>query len=386
MKKTFLTLAAAVVVAVSLPLLATAQVSAVTNAILNQRSGLLDKARTEIDKAILNDKTSGKAKTWYTRGEIYEGMVNSPIYVKQLQPGEGTQKVYESYNKAVELDGKTGEFGKQAVAKLDNVYVYAFNDAVASYNTKDYDKALAGFKLASSIRPKDTTALINVAAIYDSKQDFTNAKTAYNQLLTAGYKSSNVYSRLLQIARQEKNDAEATIILKQALAAYPNNKTFLIEDLNMAMSGGGGSAGALEKINKAIVADAGNSNLYAVRGSLYDQQKKPELALADYKKAVELDPKNFDALFNLGVYNFNHGIDMVNRARKMDLKTYQVSGKKLEADGKKIVEQAIPYFERAVAVQPADRAVLSSLQKAYANTGRLADAERINAQLAALKK
>ena len=308
MKKTFLTLAAAVVVAVSFPSLASAQVSAVTNSILNQRSGLLDKARIDIDKAVLNEKTSGKAKTWYTRGEIYEGMVNSPIYGKQLMPGEGTQKVYESYNKTIELDGKTGEFGKQAVVKLDNVYVYAFNDAVGNYNSKDYDKALAGFKLASVIRPKDTTALINVAAIYDSKQDFANAKTAYNQLLSSGYKSANVYSRLLQIARQEKNDAEAAMILKQALVAYPNNKAFLIDDLNLAMSRGGGNDGALEKINKAIAADAGNSNLYAVRGSLYDQQKKPELALADYKKAVELDPKNFDALFNLGVYNFNRGI------------------------------------------------------------------------------
>ena len=88
MKKTFLTLAAAATMATGAPLMASAQTSAVTNAILNQRTGLLDKARVDIDKAIVNEKTSGKAKTWFTRGQVYEGMLESPIYSKQLQPGE----------------------------------------------------------------------------------------------------------------------------------------------------------------------------------------------------------------------------------------------------------------------------------------------------------
>lgn len=386
MKKTFLTLAVAATLATGAPLMVSAQTSAVTNAILNQRTGLLDKARVDIDKAIVNEKTSGKAKTWFTRGEIYEGMVTNPIYSKQLQPGEGTQKAYESYMKAIELDGKTGEFGKQAVAKLDNIYVFAFNDALANYNAKDFDKAITNFKLASTIRPTDTTAVINTAAMYDMKKDVANAKLTYNQLLGLGYKKPSVYLRLLQIAREENNQQDAAKVLQQALAVYPNNKTFLIEDLNLSMRDNKDGNAAIEKINKAIASDPSNSNLYAVRGSLYDTQKKPDLAQTDYKKAVELDPNNFDAVVNLGVYQFNRGIEMVNRARKMDLKTYNATGKKLEADGKKVVELSIPYFERASKLQSTDRLVLSSLQKAYANTGRMADAERISAMIQSLKK
>ena len=96
MKKTFLTLAVATVLSGSLPTLVLAQTSAVTNAILNQRTGLLDKARIDIDKSIVNEKTSTKAKTWFTRGEIYSSMLESPIYSKQLQAGEGIQKAFES--------------------------------------------------------------------------------------------------------------------------------------------------------------------------------------------------------------------------------------------------------------------------------------------------
>jgi tetratricopeptide (TPR) repeat protein len=385
MKKTFLTLAVAATLAAGLPAMVAAQTSAVTNAILNQRTGLLDKARVDIDKAIVNEKTSGKAKTWFTRGEIYQGMMESPIYVKQLQPGEGLQKAYESYAKAVEFDTKDGEFGKQAVSRMDNLYGRAFNDAVNSYNAKDYDKAIASYKLASQIKPQDTTAVLYSAYASEAKQDYAGAKASYNQLLGMNYKSVVLYSRMLQIARQEKNDAEAAKIVQQALVAYPGNKSFLLEDLNMSLASGKGED-ALNKINKSITADPTNSNLYAVRGSMYDQQKKQDLALADYKKAVELDPNNFDAQFNLGVYNYNKAADAYTKATKMDLKTYQVSGKKYEAEGKKYFEASIPFFEKSLQLQPDDRSTLTSLQKVYYRLGRTADSERLNAKLQSLNK
>jgi tetratricopeptide (TPR) repeat protein len=385
MKKTFLTIAVAVALAGGLPSLAYAQTSAVTNAILNQRSGLLDKARTDIDKAIVNEKTMGKAKTWYTRGEIYQGMLESPIYSKQLQPGEGVQKAYESYNKTVELDTKDGEFGKQAVGKMDGLYGRAFNDAVNSYNAKEYDKAIESYKLASKIKPQDTTAVLYSAYASEAKQDYAGAKASYNQLLGMNYKSVTLYSRLLQMAKQQNDNAEAAKVLQQALVAYPTNKAFMLEDLNMSLASGKGED-ALAKINKSIIADPGNSNLYAVRGSMYDQQKKTELAVADYKKAVELEPNNFDAQFNLGVYNYNKAADAYTKASKMDLKTYQASGKKFETEGKKYFEASVPYFEKALQLQPDDRNTLASLQKVYFRLGRTADSERLNAKLQSLKK
>ncbi|GAA3940936.1 tetratricopeptide repeat protein [Hymenobacter algoricola] len=380
MKKIFLTLVAAAALHT-----ASAQTSAVTSAILNQRQGLLDKARTDIDGAILNAKTSGKAKTWYTRGEIYEQLTANPIFGKALKPGEGTKVAYESYTKTVELDTKDGEFGKQAVQKLGNLYGLALNAGVESYNGKNYDEALASYQMAQQIRPQDTTAYLYAAYAAEAKQDFTVAKDTYSKLLAMNYKSPALYSRLLQIARQEKNDAEAMKVVQQALVAYPNNKAFMLEELNMYLSSGRGPE-AIGKLEKAIAADPTNGNLYAVLGSLYDQGKQQEKALGAYKKAVEVDPNNFDAQFNLGVYNYNKAADLYTKASKMDLATYQKSGKKFETDGKKYFQDSLPYFEKALQLQPNDRAVISSLQKVYVRLGRPADAERMNTKLEALKK
>ena len=381
MKKT-LQLAATAAVLLAFP--AAAQQSAVTNAILNQRNGLLDKARIDIDKAIVHEKTSGKAKTWFTRGEIYEALSASPIYGKALQAGEGTQKAFESYQKAIALEGKEGEFGKQATAKLNNVYVAAFNEGVNNYKANDYDKALLNFQMASTIQPQDTMAIMNLAAIYDAKQDLGNAKTTYAKLLATGFKSPTVYSRLFQIARQEKDEAAAAQILQQALVAYPTNKAFMLEDLNMSLGSGKGDD-ALAKLSKTIAADPGNSNLYAVRGSIYDKQKKTELAVADYRKAIELDANNFDAQFNLGVYNYNRAAEFYTRASKMSLATYQKSGRALEVQGKKFFQDSVPFFEKALQLQPNDRNTLSSLQKVYFRLGRTADSARLSAKLETLK-
>lgn len=400
MKNTFLTVAAATAFSAALGLAtpALAQSSAITNAQLSQKAGQMDKALESINQAVASDKTKDKdkAKAWFTRGEIYAQLINPTTatlyakYTKDMQPGEALQKAVESYNKALELDGPTGEYGKQVPGQLQTLYGLAFNEGVKGYQAKEYDKALSNFQLASKIMPQDTTAILYSAYTQDAKQDYAGARTTYNQLLALdAYKTKpvpvTVYNRLLQIAREQKNEAEAKQVLQKALVAYPNNKTFLLEDLNLSMQGGAGGDAAIDKIGKAITADPNNASLYAVRGTLYDQQKKSDLALEDYKKAIALDPNSFDAQFNAGINNFNRAAALYTKASKMDLKTYQVQGKKVEAEGKKYFEAALPYFEKALALQPNDRSTITALQKVYYRLGRTADSERMNAKLQTLK-
>lgn len=97
---------------------ASAQSSAINNAILDQRMGSLDKARTYIDQATADPKTSENPKTWYTRGEIYEAMATNPKYSKLLTEEQRATEAYKSYQKALALAGPGTQYGKLASDKL----------------------------------------------------------------------------------------------------------------------------------------------------------------------------------------------------------------------------------------------------------------------------
>jgi len=361
---------------------ASAQNSAVNNALLYQKQGTLDKARTEIDQAIQNSKTSDKAKTWYTRGEVYDAMTSNPIYGKGLKPGEGLNTAYESYQKAVQLDGKDGEYGKQAAAKIQGLYGLALNAGVESYNAKNYAEAIKSYKMAQQMNPQDTTAVLYAAYASEANQDFAGAKENYSKLLAMNYKSPQMYGRMLQIARQQNNDQEYNQMLQSALKAYPNNKSFVLEDLNQLITAGKDQE-AIAKLDHAIELDPSNASLYSVKGSIYDKLKQPDKAVTAYEKSVQLDPKNFDAQYNLGVYYYNKAGDIYRKVNKMDLTAYKKSGKAMETEGKKNFQLALPYFEKAMELQPNEKSVLSPLQKVYTQLGRTADAERLNAKLEA---
>ena len=357
---------------------AVAQTSAVTDAIMSQRSGKLDVARTAIDKAITNEKTSASAKTWYTRGTIYEEMIGHPIYGKTAPPN-AAQLAYESYQKAVELDTKGKEYAPQAKEKMKNLFGAAFNAGVKSFNAKDYDAALKSYELAASIAPQDTGVALYTAYAYEGKKDFAGAEKAYRNALTvplAPKTKKDIYFTLLRLSR-EKPDAEQLAVAHEATVAYPTEKDFLLQEISVMLKLGQEKE-AIDKIQNAIKLDPKNSNLYAVLGTLYDKTGKSDQAVTVYEQAIAADPTNFDAQFNLGVYQFNKGAEITQKLRNMSPAEYvKPASKKMQADSKTFFQKSLPYFEAALKIKACDNNTLISLGKAYAALNRNDDATRI---------
>ena len=355
-----------------------AQTAAVTNAIMSQRSGKLDVARTEIDKAITNEKTSASPKTWYTRGEIYEGLIGHAIYGKTA-PANSAQIAYESYQKAIELDTKGKEYAPKAKEKMTNLFGAAFNAGVTAFNVKDYDAALKAYELAANINPQDTAVAMYTAYAYEAKKDFAGAEAAYRKVLPMPVKDKSkkdIYYTLIRLSR-EKPDAEQLTVAREAVAAYPSEKDFLLQEISVMLKMGQEKE-AIEKIQAAIKLDPKNSNLYAVLGSLYDKTGKAEQAVTVYEQAIAADPTNFDAQFNLGVYQFNRGAELNKKLRNMSPTEYaKPVSKKMQTESKAFFQKSIPYFDAALKIKSCDKAALASLEKAYVALNNTAEAERI---------
>ncbi|WP_181306254.1 tetratricopeptide repeat protein [Rufibacter sp. XAAS-G3-1] len=383
MKKFFLTAAAVVSMQ-----MAFAQTSAVTSAIMYQQKGTLDKAKEEIDKAVVHEKTANNAKAWYYKGVIYQDIAGHPVYGKLLDPAVASKQAYEAFSKVPALEVKKQEFTEEANKRKEilvgNMYAYALNAGVEHYNNKKFDDAKKAYMEAITYKPEDTTAYIYAAYAAAGAEDFAGAKQLYTQLVDKNLASPAVFGQLLYIATNvDKNEKEALAVLEKARAKYPNDKNFMLQELDLFLKSGREKE-SMDKLDAAIKADPNNANLHTVRGNILERLKKPEEALASYQKAAQIDPNNFDAQFNLGVYYFNKGANLNNKANKMSLAEYQKSGKAVQAEAKKYFVQALPYFENALKAQPKDRTTVQSLLKVYTALDKTAEAKRMDTLLQSL--
>lgn len=375
MKKVLLTALAAATISV-----ASAQNSAVNSAILNHKNGTLDKAQTEIDKAIAHDKTKDKAKTWFTRGLVYQDMIGHPVYGK-LANDKTPEIVLEAYNKTVQLDGKDGQYGKQVPERLEMLYAQVLNQAVEAHNAQDWDKAIANYELTLKVKPGDTTALKYGTYAAINKQDYGKAINFTDKLIATGKADEEAYKTKIQLLQEtESSDDQVMAALAEALKAHPNSVYLMQEELRYYLKNNRADE-AMGKLEKAIEKDPNNASLYAVLGNLQEKKGDLDAAYKSYQKAIEVDPNNFDAYFNLAVLEYNKGTEVNNRAAKMDYATYQKRGKALEAQAKKHFEASLPYFEKAHQIQPEDQATIRNLLAVYTRLKRTADAERMNQKL-----
>jgi tetratricopeptide (TPR) repeat protein len=375
MKKILMTALAAASVQV-----AVAQNSAVNSAILNHKNGVLDKAQTDISKAIEHPKTKDKAKTWFYNGVINQDLIGNPIYGK-LATEQTPEVVLQSFNKTVELDGKDGQFGKQVPERLEMLYGQVLNQAVEYHNNQDWDNAIAKYDMASKINPTDTTAILYAAYASTAKQDYPKAIGYYDKLIAIGHTTEDVYKAKIQLQQAaEASDDQIMASIAQALEKHPNSVYLMQEELRYYLKNDRADE-AMAKLDKAIAADPKNASLYAVRGNLLERKGNIDAAYKNYKQAVEADPNNFDGYFNLGVLEYNKGSEFNNKAAKMDYATYKKQGPGLEAQAKKHYEASLPYFEKALEIQPDDQATLANLQRVYTRLKRTADAERVGKKL-----
>ncbi|HPI11682.1 MAG TPA: hypothetical protein PLK63_11620 [Catalimonadaceae bacterium] len=368
--------------------LAYAQNDAVTNAFFFNKDGELDKAKVEIDKAAVHEKTSGKAKTWYFRGMIYENILTStkPQFAG-IAPDAGKQ-AYESYAKAMSLSAKGDEYFDQSQSRINNLWGSFLNDGVKKYEAKDFAGSIGSYELAQTIKPTDTTAFVYALYSAEALKDYEKCKTYTNKLFSMGKQQPFMYISLARQARNADKKQEALGHVQDGRKVYPADKNLALEELDLYFALGKG-AEAKAKLEDAVKMDSTNASLYSILGNMYDQEaadaKRPakerdaskQRALASYRKALKIDKNNMESNFNLGVYYFNRGADALKKVNELDINTYQKVGKKMEADAQNEFKLAIPFFEECYRINPADEDAKRSLKNTYERVGRSADAEKV---------
>lgn len=356
----------------------------------------LQKAKENIDLAAEHADTKDKAKT-----QVYRGLVYMAIYENnkrkeedklqgvadpnkrtfaalQNTPTTELSTAYEAFAKAKTLDEK-GNYSNEVKA-ISNIGIYYDNTGRALYNGKKYPEALSAFESAYKISgEKDTTLLYYCATTANLAKEYPKAIDYYKKMITIKQGQGTTYSTLMNVYLDMKDTASGMDILQKGRQSYPNDINLVISETNYFLRTNK-SENAIQNLNIAIQAKPTDPNLYLVRGNIYDKLANPKdadnkelpkpadysnkigLAESDYKKAIELKPDYFDALFNLGVLYNNQGVELSKQADKItDQKKYEAANAVATAQ----FSNALPVLEKAHELNSTDRNTMIMLKQIY---------------------
>ena len=170
-------------------------------------------------------------------------------------------------------------------------------EASKSYEKKDYKNAI---KQYLAVNPATEDSLLGVAASYQSLEDFENAIVYYKKAMEISPKNAEIpyYIGYLYSEQQKWKDAEN--YLKKSIALNPEceaknllpyvMQNFTLTEYNDAVNlfEKNQFESALTKFNEVLSKESNNAFAYYYRGLIYDEQKKYNLAMNDYKKFLSI--------------------------------------------------------------------------------------------------
>jgi len=362
------------------------------------RKGELDIAKAEIDKAFEIDekgKVSKDPKAYYFKGLIYAALDTTKNENYASLASNPLKTAVEAFDKADKMDpdGKKLLFydpsGVTAPVTLmqqrGNLWGYYLNNGVEYYNGNELEKALVELEKGMLVKPTDTTTFLYGGSIAYSLEKTDDAIKYYKKYLENGGANSTLYKDIVSIYQQKEDYAKAAEAAQYGYDHGPADMKSEFGKLKVQSLILGGKADVAEnEIKTQIQNHPKDKMLHFYLGIIYDEQDKSEDALQAYLKALEIDPKYYEANYNAGAIYFNQGRDVINELNNMDSKLYNKNYDDYRNKAKEKFRTALPYFEKALEIKTNDAQAMETLAYMYEFLGQKDKAEAMKAKAAAI--
>lgn len=344
-------------------------------------------------EAAQHEDTKDDAKTWYYKGYI-EQLIYQDEQLTSQYPGIILESA-TSYKKALELanapDAKKFRFKDEAARNLGITAGQLHNYGIALYDSKDllgayntFNKALEsadylkanGLEGDLQLNADNSRFLAAICAEQLGKKD--EAEKLYKQLIENKYDNVYIYKGLANMYSAKEDWDGAMAILDQGSKAYPADASLTIDMINIYLQTGREAEG-VEVMLKAIEQEPDNAQLYFVLANTYGKLGNEEKTLEYYNKAIEVDPTYADSYNNLGAYYLEKANVIVEKMNDPSVKDAEYQ--KLDAERKALLEQALPYLEKANELKPDNLEILDVLKTIYAKLGQYDKSKQIKEQM-----
>lgn len=364
MKKTILVL----FVLLGFSFSAQAQKGKVSLALSYIDQGLLDKAKTAIEAAELNEKTSSWAATYFVKGKLCQEVFQSDAPFNSLYT-DPLQEAYASYEKALTLDDNSS-IKKRMVTEMTYSALARdfYNQGSARFQAKDYSGALSSFKSQIKVSESDEyTGVIDTGMYYNAglaaynSGKLSEAAGFFTRCTEFGYMGMKPYVDIQTCYLEGGDTIKAEKMIKTLISRYPSNTDAYLLLINLYLRSNR-NAEAMSYIESAKRQDPENYMLFYVSGVLNLNQDNHDIAIRELTRSVQLKPDYFDSQYASGLAFLNKAVDMNTRADQLtDEKKYIESLDEIIT----LYIKAVPYLEKASQLKTDDPDTLSRLQELY---------------------
>lgn len=346
------------------------------------KTGELDKAKAEIDKAFEVDakgKISGDPKAYYLKGVIYAAIdtTANEAFRGLIAEGNGLDIAMEAFAKEQEFEKKKNTYLYNANSlpivvgqEKDAYWSYYLNKGIEYYNEDELETAVVQLDKALEVRPTDTISYLYGGSMLFSLDQKTKAAGYYLKYLENGGTNKLLYNDIIAIYQAEKEYDKAIEAAEVAIASDPTNSDFgrmKIQTLILAER----AEEAETELKSQIANNPSDKTLHFYLGIILDEQERYDEAIESYKKAIEIDGSYYEANFNLGIIYLKEGQEIDKQLNEVDLKDkdYDKKSKEFRDKAKTEYKEAIPYFERALESKTDDTSAMEYLAYMYYYVG-----------------
>jgi tetratricopeptide (TPR) repeat protein len=211
-----------------------------------------------------------------------------------------------SFNYSDVFAGSLQYYNSVIKSNPENAYALCSRGCLFSVNG-NFNQALADFENSILANPTYSESYYDKGALYNSIGDKVSAERYYSEALKYDtlYPSINnlyeyAYINLASVKLSLKKDDETIDLLNKAVIKYPNNCS-IHNNMGLAFFAKGDYSSALAEYNRAISLDPTINTYFNNRGMAEFKLKNFAEALDNFNKSLELKSGFQDALTNRGI-------------------------------------------------------------------------------------
>lgn len=383
--------------------------------------GKYDEAKEKVDKVLADPKGQKNANAWYYKGVVYNELAKDTT----KKDMDYRQEAFAAFKKYQELDPKNIMMTLEQNSRLFQLYEGYYNQGIAAFNTKNYEKAFSDFRNALAVKdyvyekkyeingfkfPAIDTQLVNLAGSAGMLAKQEDAAIPYFTMLAdaklQGDDFKDIYPILVDYYSRKNDATNKAKYLAIGQELYPNNPYWLQSQLEAA----GDDKAKRLALYKDLVAKSPNNADLAVDYSVelfnfiygkdkpanYDE-RKAELTTA-LQAAINAKPESAQANFVMtqhisnDIYDMQQDYAAIKGTKPEDVKKKQELNKKIEAryeDLYKYANTAVQQYEKMPEMKAVDKAnyrsVLNQMVDYYTMKKQADKAKLYNDKIKSLK-